>query len=597
MVEQAPRPQRLWPGLVLLLSPVALVGGLSTSAEAQSCGGQISSSTAGATITNNGCITTSGHSATGDGISSSGANATITNTDSGTITTSGGSSYGIYSRGLNAIISNSGIITTSGSHAHGIGIEFGGNNATITNSGTITTSGSNAHGIMVSGSGATISNLGTITTGTGFFGILMGGGSVATLVNAQGGNTPLTYDGALPATYNVVVRSLTSFGRLAVTSPTGSLTFGVDAASVLAANRYADVLTGVAASTITNEETEYTLGRVAWTLTAGSAANSWDLLARLLGPDAANTQTMVYLNSFDVNAALTHRTMVIDQSLSYDCSIFDANNICVSWGGRYGNSGNSINDGAGVLTVAYRFLPEFYVGAFVDQSAPMDYGTSIRSTGMDPTFGGFLVWQENPDQSGFRVRLSAARHNGNVRITREASLSDTEAGTGKTGLHSWGYGADISYGFNVDEGVLLSPYAGIRRSTARRQGYTEETSDNVEYPLSYRHMDRELTTATSGIRGMMRIEHGIRLLASAGMEYDVQTSQDAMTGTSSITDFENFSLSSPTRKANRTRGAGTVGAQFPITSNAAFVVNTSLRQQAYTSDLSLGVMASVMVGF
>ena len=315
------------------------------------------------------------------------------------------------------------------------------------------------------------------------------------------------------------------------------------------------------------------------------------------GPDANNTQTMVYRNAFDVNAALTHRTMVIAESLSYDCSIFDANDICVSWGGRYGNSGNSVNDGAGVLTVAYRFLPEFYVGAFVDQSAPMDYGTSIRSTGMDPTFGGFLVWQENPDQSGFRVRLSAARHNGNVRITREASLSNTEAGSGKTGLHSWGYGADISYGFNVNEDVLLLPYAGIRRSTARRQGYTEESWDSVEFPLSYRHMDRELTTATMGIRGTMRIDHGIRLLASAGMEYDVQTSQDAMTGTSSITDFNNFSLSSPTRKANRTRGVGSVGAQFRITSNAAFVVNTTLRQQAYTSDLSLGVMASVMVGF
>jgi hypothetical protein len=315
------------------------------------------------------------------------------------------------------------------------------------------------------------------------------------------------------------------------------------------------------------------------------------------GPDATNTQTMVYLNAFDVNAALTHRTMVIAESLSYDYSIFDANNICVSWGGRYGTSGNSVSDGAGVLTVAYRFLPEFYVGAFVDQSAPLDYGTSIRSTGMDPTFGGFLVWQENPDQSGFRVRLSAARHNGNVRITREATLSDTEAGTGKTGLHSWGYGADISYGFNVDEGVLLSPYAGIRRSTARRQGYTEETSDNVEYPLSYRHMDRELTTATSGIRGMMRIEHGIRLLASAGMEYDVQTSQDALAGTSSITDFESFSLATPSSKANRTRGAGSVGAQIPITPSSAFVVNTSLRQQAYTSDLSLAAMASVVVGF
>lgn len=151
------------------------------------------------------------------------------------------------------------------------------------------------------------------------------------------------------------------------------------------------------------------------------------------GPDANNTQTMVYLNAFDVNSALTHRTMVIAESLSYDCSIFDANDICVSWGGRYGNSGNSITNGAGVLTVAYRFLPEFYVGAFVDQSAPMDYGTSIRSTGMDPTFGGFLVWQENPDQSGFRVRLSAAHHNGNVRITREASLTNTEGGRARQG--------------------------------------------------------------------------------------------------------------------------------------------------------------------
>lgn len=325
-----------------------------------------------------------------------------------------------------------------------------------------------------------------------------------------------------------------------------------------------------------------------------------ELTAALLrgsGPDAANTQTMVYLNAFDVNAALTHRTMVVAESLNYDCAIFDANNICVSWAGRYGRSGNGINDGAGVLTVAYRFLPEFYVGAFVDQSAAMDYGTSISSTGMDPTFGGFLVWQENPDQSGFRVRLSAARHNGNVRITREASLSNTEAGTGKTGLHSWGYGADIAYGFNVDEGVLLSPYAGIRRSSARRQGYTEETSDDVGNPLSYRHMDRELTTATSGLRGTMRIDHGIRLMASAGMEYDVKTSQDALAGTSSITDLESFSLSSPSRKANRTRGAGSVGAQIPIASNSAFVVNTSLRQQAYTSDLSLAVMASVVVGF
>ena len=84
MVEQVSRPQRLWPGLVLLLSPAALVGGLSTPAVAQvaQCvDPPITSNTAGATLTNNGCIATSGLFEIG--IVSSGTNATITN--SGTI--------------------------------------------------------------------------------------------------------------------------------------------------------------------------------------------------------------------------------------------------------------------------------------------------------------------------------------------------------------------------------------------------------------------------------------------------------------------------------------------------------------------------------
>ncbi len=115
MVEQVSRPQRLWPGLVLLLSPVALIGGLSTSAEAQ-CVGQIASTTNGATVTNNGCVATSGNNA--HGIRANGLNAIISN--SGTITTSGDQAQGIRANGLNAIINNSGTITTSGEQAHGI---------------------------------------------------------------------------------------------------------------------------------------------------------------------------------------------------------------------------------------------------------------------------------------------------------------------------------------------------------------------------------------------------------------------------------------------------------------------------------------------
>ena len=180
--------------------------------------------------------------------------------------------------------------------------------------------------------------------GANAIGIRVFGGSVATLTNAQGGNTPLTYTGRLPGTYNVVVRSLTSFGRLAVSSPTGSMTFGVDGASALAANRYTNVLRGVAASAITNEETEFTLGRFAWTLTAGSAADSWDLLARLLGPDAAATQLGLQSNSSAVHSVLAQRAAATTFALDYDCSVFDQHGLCVSVGFRNSQMGSNYAD-------------------------------------------------------------------------------------------------------------------------------------------------------------------------------------------------------------------------------------------------------------
>ena len=113
LVEQVSRPLRLLPGLVLLLSPAALVGGLSTSAEANWC---YTSTVTSDTVTNNGCIATSG--TTEFGILSLGPNATITN--SGTITTTGLAGFGVFSIGSNLVVTNSGTITTSSIDGLGI---------------------------------------------------------------------------------------------------------------------------------------------------------------------------------------------------------------------------------------------------------------------------------------------------------------------------------------------------------------------------------------------------------------------------------------------------------------------------------------------
>ena len=636
VVEQASRPQRLWPGLVLLLSPAALVGGLSTPAVAQSC---ITSTTTSDTVTNNGCITTSGNA-----IVSSGANAAINNTNSGTITTSGSSAHGIRSSGVDAAVANSGTITTSGSSAHGIwssgtdaavanagtittsgnsayGIRSNGDDAAVTNSGTITTSGlggrgisshrSNAvitnsgtitatgDGIYVGGSSARISNLGTITAGAGSFGIRVDvESSLARLVNAQGGTTPLTYRGDLPLTYTVLVQSLSNFGRLAATNPTRSMTFGVDSSSVLAANRYTDVLTGVPASAITNEETESTLGRFAWTLTAGSAANSWDLLARLLGPDAAATQLGLQSNAYAVHSVLSQRAAAATFALDYDCSVFDQHGLCVSVGFRNTQMGSNYADSgetAGLLTAAYRVTPEFRIGGFIDQGLVSQSPVGVDPKNTQPMLGGFVVYQENSDFSGLTIRAGLAYQEGDFRITRP-ELSGTEAGTGRARTTALAFGGEIAYGFPLDNAWVAQPYAGMRRSDSQRQGYTETISDSVEFPITYNRFGPQVTSATAGLRLRGSITPQFSLTFGAAMEHDLNSKVDRYAGTSTISGLETFSINA-SQQQNETRAVGSAGMRYMVASNQAVAFDASVRQMPYGNDPSITTMLRYSIGF
>jgi hypothetical protein len=647
MVEQASRPQRLWHGLVLLLLPAALVGGLSTSAEAQSCVSGISSSTPGATVTNNGCITTT--TVTFNGISSGGANSTITN--SGTITTSGASAYGISSSGANATITNdtSGTITTSGTSAYGInssgasatitndtsgtittsssgaiGIRSSGGNAAITNSGTITTSrsaasgirssGTNAtitnsgtitatsfHGIQVGGSGATISNRGVITAGVGSFGIqLFNSGSVVTLVNAQGGATPLTYTGALPGTYNVVVQSPSSFGRLAVTTPSGTMTFGVDATSNLAVNRYTNVLTGVSASDITNEETQFTLGLFAWMLTAGSTANSWDLLASLTGPDAAATQLGLQSNSGAVRSVLSQRAAVTTYALDYDCPLFDKHGFCVSVGARNTQIGSNYGDGggetSGQLTAAYRVTPQFRIGAFIDHRVTQSKPAGINYSDDTPSVGTFVAYDDRGNGTGMQGKLTAVYNTGKVGVTRSASSANTEAGSGRSSLTSYAIGAELGWGFKVNEGWVANPYAGLKHTSSKLGAYAEQLTDSVEFPISYAAYGQRLTAATAGIRIGGRLTDRVSLALAAGIEHDLRSTVDAYAGASDIPGLASFSFSTHAN-SNRTRRVGSATLGYQIDSNQRVSAGAYVRENAYAAQATKSLLMQYEMAF
>ena len=150
----------------------------------------------------------------------------------------------------------------------------------------------------------------------------------------------MIYLGKLPPNYNIILGSdASTYGKLSVTGPTGTLTFGIDSGSVLAA-KYEDVLQGLTTSNITGGEDGVVTGdygSYTWELVfRGGWANIWDLLFTnyITGPNADNTRISVEQNAAGLKAIYNQLVAAYQAALSYDCTVYDAKNRCISAGGR-----------------------------------------------------------------------------------------------------------------------------------------------------------------------------------------------------------------------------------------------------------------------
>jgi hypothetical protein len=169
-----------------------------------------------------------------------------------------------------------------------IWINTGATSSTINNNGTISTAtqwgitvnggavltnlNNNSNGIISSGTRravvnnnaiTNINNLGTIT---GPFAGITNSGSIQIINNLQGaGNASgaLTYTGALPTQYNIIISSNSIYGKLSG-GFTGVTTFGIDSRSVVSVGTYQDVLTGITVSNLSSLTGTY--GTYTWTL-------------------------------------------------------------------------------------------------------------------------------------------------------------------------------------------------------------------------------------------------------------------------------------------------------------------------------------------
>jgi hypothetical protein len=540
----------------------------------------------------------------------------------------GGLQIGIlnYGSGDNTNFITSIINNTSGEITGSTGIDNGGIIGSIKNLGII---GDNltAKGIFNSGSITTITNAGSI------FASIQNATSIVTLNNLQNENNlagALTYLGVLPTNYNIIINNTTSYGQLAAPSGTGNMAFGIYggavgfapvtytnsiggnsqiAASIVANNtKYANVLQGVvgtlSGSTITGNESVFTIlgatgsyGGYSYALAqnGSSALGNWDLIFGSLGPTAGDTQASIATQSRRLRSTFnsTMASSNFANMNTYDCNLFDKNNMCISAGGRYTNIDNpSSNNSAAVVVLGYKVSPSIRIGGFLDQSVNNNAPSGINVSNKNPMMGAFAVWNKNADGLGYQVKIANAYQDKDVTSTRDAFGETGEAGTGKTNLNTQSYVGELSYAFNYQDSTIVRPYFALRYTNIKQDAYTET---GVDHPLSYAKLGDRSTTALMGVKLNHALTPRTNLTASLGIEQDINHKTDQLTA--SAVDISGLTSENFNNNIKRTRPVASAGAYYAVAKNQRLSGEVYYQQLPFQSTGSATAYVNYMIGF
>ncbi|WP_293626241.1 autotransporter outer membrane beta-barrel domain-containing protein [Polynucleobacter sp.] len=551
----------------------------------------------------------------------------VASTGSITVAAGGVGIYGGWVAGLG--VSNAGTIT-AGIYGYGVGSD-GGTFSYITNSGTITivpSSSSNSSGIRLQNNASAYNVINSGQIQGGDFGIsltsvdsitnltntgsiyasdsgynIFNQGAITTFNNAQGGNassattTSLTYNGNLPTYYNIIVRSPTYHGQLAVTSPSGATTFGIYsggvdgvAASTLTKGTYSSVLSGITSANLTGA-TSGNYNGFTWRLN-NSAGTIWDLI--VTGASTADTQASLQNTASSLQNTYALQNSVLANSFSYDCTVFGANNVCISAAGRNTavSAANGLNNTSALLIAGYRLNNNYRIGAYADQNLSVNNaGSTVNLGNNTPLIGVFSAWNERQDGTGTEVKVSAAYGQKNTTITRSV-VGTSEAGSGSSQLNSQGAQVVAKYGFGFVDQVVVSPYAGVRYTQNTMGGYTEGASSAVTAPLTYSALNTNATTALAGVGASYRGIPQTTLFASAGVESDTNTSN----GTYSATGVTGLTPVNFNANPVKTRPTATLGASYDVAKNQRLGITGIYRQEPYQAVQTTTVMATYTVG-
>ena len=493
-------------------------------------------------------------------------------------------------------INGTGSISSDASSGVGIGMAGGSSITSIINNGSIRVLGPLKDGIFLGAATiGTISNTGTFYGAE--YGINSNGGTITTInnltssgdgisggsysirntgviTNLNNANPNLTYQGRLPTNYNIIITNASTYGQMTVSSLISATNFGVYSGSAISSRVYTTVLSGITSSNINSTTGSYQ--GMTWSLVnpSPSSTSLWDLTF-----SGTNTSAMSALNQTTaaLQNAFTLQNTVLVNGFTYDCPVFDKNNVCVSVGARStAVNTDSVNSTGGLLIGAYRMNNQIRLGAYIDQNISTNSTGIVKVANASPIVGVFGVWNERLDRTGTEVKVSAGYGQKNTTMTRPV-VDGTEAGSGSSTLTSQGVQAIGKYGFAVADKTIVSPYVGLRYTQNNMGGYTEGSSASVTAPLTYSAVNTNATTVVAGLGANYKVMPDVTLLASAGLENDLNTSN----GTYSATGLYGINPINFNSNPVRTRATASAGAYYDIAKNQRISLSYIFRQEQF----------------
>lgn len=306
---------------------------------------------------------------------------------------------------------------------------------------------------------------------------------------------------------------------------------------------------------------------------------------------AADTMSSIQAVTADLNKIYNAQYGISQLGLSYDCKLFDENNLCLSTGARttHSRADGTTYDGV-ALIAAYRAQPNVRLGGWIDQNESRNMSMNVQAGSSTPMFGAFAVWNENPASGeGLEVKVSAAHGQKDLTISRPV-IGTSERGQGNSKLSTTVAEATVGYGFNLDQRSSLQPYAGLRYANLSNTGYTENS--DVFSPLAFAKTSQSAKSAIAGVKLFDKPEGPIGLELNAGVERYLSTSAAQV----SATGLDGLSAVQMTSILSKNRPFASATLRHDIAKNQQLLFGLSHSKQFANSDWVTSATVRYVIG-